>query len=53
MQKHLSVCTGKVGYEFSFDNGEIIDYQEHYRILEMSRFLFTMILKPLPVAQFF
>ena len=30
MQKHLSVCTGKAGYEFTFDNGKIIDYQEHY-----------------------
>ena len=26
MQKHLSVCTGKAGYEFTFDNGKIIDY---------------------------
>ena len=30
MQKHLSVCTGKAGYEFTIDNGKIIDYQEHY-----------------------
>ena len=30
MQKHLSVCTWKTGYEFTFDNGKIIDYQEHY-----------------------
>ena len=30
MQKHLSVCTGKAGYKFTFDNGKIFDYQEHY-----------------------
>ena len=30
MQKHLSVCMGKAGYEFTFDNGKIMDYQEHY-----------------------
>ena len=33
MQKHLSVCAGKAGFTFSFDNGKIIDYQEHYKNL--------------------
>ena len=33
MQKHLSVCAGKAGFTFSFDNGKIIDYQDHYKNL--------------------
>ena len=30
LQKHISCCSGKVGFEFSFDNGKLIDYQDHY-----------------------
>ena len=30
MQKHISCCTGQAGFTFSFDNGNIIDYQDHY-----------------------
>ena len=33
MKKHLSVCSGKAGFTFSFDNGKIVDYQDHYRNL--------------------
>ena len=31
MKKHLSICSGKAGFTFSFDNGKIVDYQGHYR----------------------
>ena len=30
LQKHISCCSGKAGFEFSFDNGKLIDYQDHY-----------------------
>ena len=33
MQKHLSVCAGNAGFTFSFDNGKIIGYQDHYKNL--------------------
>ena len=33
MQKHLSVCAGKAGFTFNFDNGKIIDHQDHYKNL--------------------
>ena len=33
MKKHLSICSGKAGFTFSFDNGKIVDYQDHYRSL--------------------
>ena len=33
MQKHLSVCSGKAGFTYSFDNGKILDYQSHYKNL--------------------
>ena len=33
MKKHLSCCTGKAGFIFFFDNGQIVDYQDHYRNL--------------------
>ena len=29
MQKHLSVCSGKAGFTYAFDNRKIIDYQDH------------------------
>ena len=31
IKKHLSICSGKAGFTFSFDNGKIFDYQDHYR----------------------
>ena len=31
MKKHLPCCAGKAGFTFSFDNGKIIDYQDHYK----------------------
>ena len=31
MEKHLSCCAGKAGFTFSFDNGKILDYQDHYK----------------------
>ena len=33
MKKHLSCCSGKAGFTFSFDNGKIIDHQDHHRNL--------------------
>ena len=33
MKKHLSCCSGKAGFTFSFDNGKVIDYQDHYNNL--------------------
>ena len=33
MQKHLSCCAGKAGFTFLFDNGKIIDYQDHFKNL--------------------
>ena len=33
MQKHLSLCSGKAGFTYSFDNGKILDYQDHYKNL--------------------
>ena len=30
MKEHLSCCAGKAGFAFSFDNGKVIDYQDHY-----------------------
>ena len=33
MKKHLSRCSGKAEFTFSFDNGKIIDYQDHYKNL--------------------
>ena len=32
-KKHLSICSGKAGFTFSFDNEKIVDYQDHYRNL--------------------
>ena len=33
MKEHLSCCSGKAGFTFSFDNGKVIDYQDHYNNL--------------------
>ena len=33
MQKHLSVCSGKTDFTYSFDNEKILDYQDHYKNL--------------------
>lgn len=33
MQKHVSCCAGKAGFNFSFHNGKIIDYQDRYKNL--------------------
>ena len=32
-ENHLSCCAGRAGFTFSFDNGKIIDYQNHYKNL--------------------
>ena len=45
MKKYLSICAGKAGYTFSFDNGKIVDYQDHYKNLEIYPFQSIMILK--------
>ena len=33
MKKHLSICSCNAGFIFSFDNGKMVDYQDHYRNL--------------------
>ena len=30
MKEHLSCCSGKAGFTFSFDNGKVIDHQDHF-----------------------
>ena len=30
IKEHLACCSGKAGFTFSFDNGKVIDYQDHY-----------------------
>ena len=30
MKEHLACCSGKAGLTFSFDNGKVIDYQDHH-----------------------
>ena len=30
---HMSVCTARAGFEFSFENNKIIDYQDNYQKL--------------------
>ena len=32
-KKHLLCCSGKAGFTFSFNNGKVIDYQDHYNNL--------------------
>ena len=31
MEKHISCCAGQAGFNFSFDNGKIINYQDNYK----------------------
>ena len=31
MQTHLSICAAKEGRTYSFDNNQIIDYQDNYK----------------------
>ena len=38
MQKHLSICAAKEGITYSFDNSQIIDYQDNYRYIGDLRF---------------
>ena len=33
MQKHLSICAAKEGITYSFDNSEIIDYQDNFKYI--------------------
>ena len=33
MQKHLSICAAKKGITYSFDNSQIIDYQDNYKYI--------------------
>ena len=33
MEKHLSCCAGNAGFTYSFDNGKIVDYQDHCKNL--------------------
>ena len=34
MQKHLSICAAKEGITYSFDNSQIIDYQDNFKYTE-------------------
>ena len=31
MKEHISCCTGQTGFNFSFDNGKIIDFQDNFK----------------------
>ena len=31
MEKHIASCSGQAGFNFTFDNGKIVDYQDNYR----------------------
>ena len=31
MKKHLSMCAAKEGITYSFDNGQILDYQDNFK----------------------
>ena len=33
MQKHLSICPATGGITYSFDNSQIIDYQDNYKYI--------------------
>ena len=33
MQNHLSICAAKEGMTYSFDNSQIIDYQDNYKYM--------------------
>ena len=33
MQMHLSICAAKEGITYSFDNSQIIDYQDNYKCM--------------------
>ena len=33
MQTHLSICAAKEGITYSFDNNQIIDYQDNYKYM--------------------
>ena len=50
MQKHIYCSAGQVSFTFSFDNGKIIDYQDHYSSLGDVPFSVTMTLKPRQAA---
>ena len=49
MQKHLSICAAKEGITYSFDNSEIIDYQDNFK----HPLQFTSISKQSPEMQLF
>ena len=34
MKKHLQVCAAKEGITYSFDNGQIIAFQDNFRYLD-------------------
>ena len=52
MKQHLSICAGKAGYTFSFDNGKIVHYQDHYKNFGDLPFQSIMILKQQLVEYF-
>ena len=31
MKKHISCCSGQAGFNFSFNNGRVIDYQDNFK----------------------
>ena len=52
LQKHISCCSGKAGFEFSFDNGKLI-IKIIIATQETFHFQSTTTLKPRQVVHFF
>ena len=50
MEKLISCCAGQAGFNFNFNNGKIIDYQNNDKKLVMFHSQYTMILRPLQVV---
>ena len=53
MKKRISTCSDKEGITYSFDNSQIIDYQDNYNSWATYPFLYISILKQLHGTLFF
>ena len=53
MNHHISVCSAKEGFNYSFDNAEIIDYQDNYKYMGDIPFSAYLILKQQLAMLFF
>lgn len=51
--KHVLCCSGRAGIDYSFDNGNIINYQDNFSKIGTFLLQFTTILKWTQVVQFF